>query len=78
MEQLQKVVSIVVESSDTDLESSGSSIFDTLDSLSLQDYPTERVEIIVCQHGWEDQKLQTVRRRYPSAKVLSNPEGGYY
>lgn len=44
-------VSIVVEAGASDVDTSDASVLDTLTSITQQDYPLDRLEIIVCQHS---------------------------
>src|SRR6185295_17682302 len=43
-----------------------------LDSLAALDYPATSVEVIVVDNGSQDDPTETIRRHYPSARVIRN------
>jgi len=69
-------VSVIVEAF-PDVPGVSTSARDTLASLERQDYPLNRVEIIVPQHGWSAELRRTVEQQYPRARILDAPEAGY-
>ncbi|HEX9828813.1 MAG TPA: glycosyltransferase [Bacteroidota bacterium] len=78
MTNSKKIVSIIVESSATDLSSSHTGVLDTLASLQKQDYPLENIEIIICQYGWDAEKHRAVTAKFPSVKILTGENSDYY
>jgi glycosyltransferase involved in cell wall biosynthesis len=73
-EQLPRV-SVVVEASVNDREEFNVSVFDTLASLTNQDYPRDRVELLVSQSGWTEDKKQLVLKHFPCVKVVDSSHG---
>jgi GT2 family glycosyltransferase len=44
------------------------------DSVFAQDFPSEQLEVILVDNGSSDDSVPFVRERYPSVRILQNPE----
>jgi glycosyltransferase involved in cell wall biosynthesis len=73
-----KKVSVIVEAAGTDFESGHASVIGSLDSLMRQTYPQDRIEIIVCEFGWNGAKKRTIQEQFPNIRILTNSDGGYF
>jgi glycosyltransferase involved in cell wall biosynthesis len=71
-------VSIVVENLRPTDDGPGITPFAAISSLVGQDYPFEKIEIIVCQHKLDSEDLSRNRNRFPDVRFLMSPEDGYF